>query len=34
MVLCHNICCIIRAMYTLGITPVFDQGVAAGAHAD
>ena len=23
-VLCHNICVLIRAMYTLGITPVFD----------
>ena len=25
-VLCHNVCVLIRAMYTLGITPVFDQG--------
>ena len=24
-VLCHNICVLIKAMYTLGITPVFDQ---------
>ena len=23
-VLCHNICVLIRAMYALGITPVFD----------
>ena len=29
MALCHNICCIIRAMYALGITPVFDQGAFA-----
>ncbi len=29
LALCHNICCIIRAMYTLGITPVFDQGTFA-----
>ena len=25
MVVAHNICCVIRAMHTLGITPVFDQ---------
>ena len=24
-VLCHNVCVLIRAMYTLGITPVFDR---------
>ena len=24
-VLCHNICVLIRAMYTMGITPVFDE---------
>ena len=24
-VLCHNVCVLIRAMYALGITPVFDQ---------
>ena len=23
-VLCHNVCVLIRAMYTLGITPIFD----------
>ena len=25
-VLCHNVCVLIRAMYALGITPVFDDG--------
>ena len=32
-VLCHNICVLIRAMYALGITPVFDQGTFASETA-
>ena len=33
-VLCHNICVLIRAMYALGITPVFDQTFASSAVSD
>ena len=32
-VLCHNICVVIRAMYTMGITPVFDEGTFASESA-
>ena len=32
-VLCHNVCVLIRAMYTLGITPVFDDGTFASESA-
>ena len=32
-VLCHNICVLIRAMYALGITPVFDQGTNSSERA-
>ena len=32
-VLCHNICVLVRAMYTLGITPVFDDGTFASESA-
>ena len=28
-VLCHNICVLVRTMYALGITPVFDEGTFA-----
>ena len=33
-VLCHNICVLIRAMYALGITPVFDQTYASETALD
>ena len=33
-VLCHNICVLIRAMYALGITPVFDQTFASETARD
>ena len=33
-VLCHNICCIIRAMYVLNITPVFDAGFSSETAPD
>ena len=29
-VLCHNVCVLIRSMYALGITPVFDGGARSG----
>ena len=32
-VLCHNVCVLIRAMYALGITPVFDDGTFASESA-
>ncbi len=32
-VVCHNICVLIRAMYALGITPVFDEGTFASESA-
>ena len=32
-VLCHNVCVLIRTMYTLGITPVFDEGTFASESA-
>ena len=32
-VLCHNICVLIRAMYVLGVTPVFDPGTSASGTA-
>ena len=33
-VLCHNVCVLIRAMYTLGITPVFDPTFASERPLD
>ena len=33
-VLCHNICVLIRAMYALGITPVFDSGLQASSQSE
>ena len=33
-VLCHNICVLIRAMYALGITPVFDMGGSSRGNSD
>ncbi len=33
-VLCHNICVLIRAMYALGITPVFDSTFASETALD
>ena len=32
-VLCHNVCVLIRAMYTLGITPVFDDSPEEAADS-
>ena len=32
-VVCHNVCVLIRAMYVLGITPVFDDGAFASETA-
>ena len=32
-VLCHKVCVLIRAMYALGITPVFDDGTFASESA-
>ena len=32
-VLCHNVCVLIRAMYALGISPVFDEGAFASESA-
>ena len=32
-VLCHNVCVLIRTMYALGITPVFDDGAFASETA-
>ena len=32
-VLCHNVCVLIRTMYTLGITHVFDEGTFASESA-
>ena len=32
-VLCHNVCVLIRSMYALGITPVFDDGTFAPESA-
>ena len=33
-VLCHNICCLIRAMHVLGITPTFDAGFSSETALD
>ena len=32
-VLCYNVCVLIRAMYALGITPVFGDGTFASESA-
>ena len=33
-VLCHDVCVLIRLMYALGITPVFDDGTFASETRD